>query len=240
MLIYKTDIYEEGLLTPRVEYEIYDIKNKSQLDLNYCKDLKIKVFLPCIIDENNEFKYNSSSDYYNDICYPYTTEDDTDITLSDRKNEYIDNNMFLCEKNCEYNGYDSNTKKAKCECDIKINLPLISEIKFNKEKLLNKFINLDEITNLKIIKCYKALFSIEGLKNNIGNYTIFSIIFVNIICFIIFVARECKFIFALIYEIICKSRNGDKSFNSLNNYISKIDENNKKNNINNTKIKNYL
>ena len=28
LLIYKTDIYEEGLLTPRIEYEIYDIKTK--------------------------------------------------------------------------------------------------------------------------------------------------------------------------------------------------------------------
>jgi hypothetical protein len=218
LIIFKIDIYKEGFLIPLVEYEIFDIENKKQLNSSICKDTRIEILYPCIIDENNLFKYNQSSDYYNDICYPYTTEDDTDIILSDRKNEYIDNNMFLCESNCEYNGYDSNTKKAKCECDIKINLPLISEIKFNKEKLLNKFINIDEITNLKIIKCYKALFSIEGLKNNIGNYIIFSIIFVNIICFIIFVARERKFLFTLINEIFFKRRNGDKSFNSQNIY----------------------
>jgi hypothetical protein len=228
LVIFKIDIYKEGFLIPLVEYEIFDIENKKQLNSSICKDTRIEILYPCIIDENNLFKYNQSSEYYNDICYPYTTEDDTDIILSDRKNEYIDNNMFLCEKNCEYNGYDSNTKKAKCECDIKINLPLISEIKFNKEKLLNKFINIDEITNLKIIKCYEALFSIEGLKKNIGNYTIFSIIFVNIICFIIFVARERKFLFTLINEIFFKRRNGGKSFNSLNIYNSKIDGNSKK------------
>ena len=53
----------------------------------------MEILYPAIIDENNEFKYNPSSEYYNDICYTYTTENDTDITLTDRKNEYKENNM---------------------------------------------------------------------------------------------------------------------------------------------------
>lgn len=39
------------------------------------------------IDENNLFKYDSSSPYYNDICYIYTTENNTGIILKDRQNE---------------------------------------------------------------------------------------------------------------------------------------------------------
>ena len=118
LVIFKTDIYKEGLSTPKVEYEIYDVKNKRNLDLNICKDTKIQLLLPCNIDENNVYKYNISSDYYNDICYSYTTDNGTDIILSDRKNEFLDKNMALCENGCEYNGYDSNIKKAICDCDI--------------------------------------------------------------------------------------------------------------------------
>ena len=40
------------------------------------------------------------------------------IILSDRRSEYIENNMSLCEDNCEYGGYNSNTKKSICQCDI--------------------------------------------------------------------------------------------------------------------------
>ena len=78
LIILKTDIYEKGALTPKMEYEVYDMKNKSKLNLDLCKNTKIELLLPCIIDENNEFKYNIKSDYYNDICYSYKTENGTD------------------------------------------------------------------------------------------------------------------------------------------------------------------
>ena len=133
LIIFKIDKYEEGLLIPIVEYEVYDFKNKKQLDLNICNNIKIEILYPAIIDEDNEFKHNLSSEYYNDICYIYNTENDTDITLADRKREFNDNNMSLCEVNCEYDGYDSDIKKSKCKCEIKINLRLISDIKNNIE-----------------------------------------------------------------------------------------------------------
>ena len=95
LIIFKKDTYKEGLLIPIVEYEIYDIKEKRRLDLSVCKESKIELLLPCNIDENKVYKYNSSSDYYNDICFSSTTEKGTDIILSDRRNEFIDNNMSL-------------------------------------------------------------------------------------------------------------------------------------------------
>ena len=63
--------------------------------------------------------------------------------------------MSLCEINCEYGGYNSEIKKSKCECQVKLNLLLISEIKINKDKLLNNFINIKNNNNIKIIKCFK-------------------------------------------------------------------------------------
>jgi hypothetical protein len=51
------------------------------LDLNICNDIKINITIPVDIDGNNLFKYNSSYEYYNDICYPYTTEYKIDINI---------------------------------------------------------------------------------------------------------------------------------------------------------------
>ena len=38
LLIFKLDIYKEGLLIPIIEYEIYHPKTKIKLNLEYCND----------------------------------------------------------------------------------------------------------------------------------------------------------------------------------------------------------
>ena len=153
-----------------------------------------------------------SSEYYNDICYIYMTENGIDITLTDRKNEYNENNMSLCEVNCEYDGYNSNTKKAKCECQVKSKLSLISEIGVDKDEFLNNFINIKNTTNIKIIKCFKELFSKYGLKKNIGNYILVSLIIGNIICLVFFILKGYKLLNNIIYEHILNN----KLFNNTN------------------------
>ena len=87
-------------------------------------------------------KYNSSSDYYNDICSKTTSESGTDISLIDRRNEFVDNNMSLCEENCELIDYDYTKEKAKCSCDVKLSIPSNYDIKFNKKDFLKSFIDI--------------------------------------------------------------------------------------------------
>ena len=98
-------------------------------------------------------KYNKSSGYYNDICYTLTSENGTDITLKDRQNEFKINNMSICEEDCEFTYYDNINKKAICSCFTKIKMPLISEIKVDKQKLLSNFKDIRNIANFQLIKC---------------------------------------------------------------------------------------
>ena len=79
LLIFKVDYYNESFTTPIVEYEIYNYENKQRLNLSICQNIPIEIDIPVSIDEDNIFKYNLSSDYYNDRCYPYTTEQGTQI-----------------------------------------------------------------------------------------------------------------------------------------------------------------
>ena len=104
---------------PVIEYEVYNPKTKAPLNLSICENYSINIKIPVSIDENNIFKYDPNNSFYNDKCYPYTTINGTDITLNDRKNEYNNNNLAVCENNCNYVEYKNETKKVTCECKVK-------------------------------------------------------------------------------------------------------------------------
>ena len=172
LLIFKIDYFLPDSLIPIIGYEVFHPENKSKLNLAYCKNELINFNIPVVIDEENLFKYNPDSEYYTDECYPYTTENGTDILLNDRHDEYNENNMSLCEKNCVFKGYESETQNARCECEIKSKQLVISEIINQTDLLHNNFTYKDESSNMITMKCYYVLFTKEGLSKNIGNYII--------------------------------------------------------------------
>ena len=226
LLIYKIDKFIQGSLIPVVEYEIYNFKTKELLNLTYCNDTKINILYPTDIQINNLKLYNTSSEYYTDMCHSYTTEGGTDITLNDRKKEYINNNMSICEVNCDLNGYNKTSKKASCECQVKIKMPLISDIVINKDILYKKLVFSKYIVNLKIMKCYKALFTKKGLIKNSGSYIILSIILIIIINLILFLVKGYDILISQIKNYVSyKKKKETKNDNNNNNYKTK---NNKK------------
>ena len=119
LLIYKIDYYPNDTLIPIIGYEVYHPINYSLLNLSYCSNNTIKLYIPITIDENNLFKYDPKSSYYTNSCHSYTTEDGTDIILKDRQKEYENKNMSLCENKCKYLGYNISNKQSSCICEIK-------------------------------------------------------------------------------------------------------------------------
>ena len=205
LLMFKVDYFEEGILIPIIYYEVYCFGMKKKLNMSICKDIKIDVLLPASINENKLFLYNSSSEYYNDKCYKYTSDKGTDILLDDRKNEYIINNMSLCEKDCDYNGYNTTNKKALCKCNVKLTLSNYTEMSTSiKDKLMYKFMDIKSIANLDNLKCYRLLFEKDGLKNNIGSYIILSIIAICSICLFFFLFKGYNLLLNRISHIIKK------------------------------------
>ena len=225
LLIFKIDNYMEGNKMPIINYEVYNSKTKQKLNLNICKEEKINIFIPVSINEKEIYKYNPNSDYYIDLCFTYTTENKTDITLKDRNIEFLENNMSLCENNCEFNEYNHDTKKVDCKCFIKIDL-FVSELVIDIN-ILKKNINITNTINLKVMKCYYKLFSLEGITNNIGFYIILFIILLYIICSINFCVKGYKILYSKIKEIdinkneIKKSKYS-KSFNANKNKLKLI------------------
>ena len=117
--MFRLDIKFDNLLIPTLEYEVYSSIKKLRLDLNYCSNEEIVILNPVKIKEDTLYKYLSNSNYYNDKCFNYTTDDETDIILNDRRKEYVEKNLSLCENNCKFDNYDYKTKNAKCVCKKK-------------------------------------------------------------------------------------------------------------------------
>ena len=166
-----------------------------RVSFSKCKGIKIELNIPIKIERNNIDKYNSSSKYYNNICYKSTTKYGTDKCLPDRKKEYVDNKMYVCEKNCDFIRYNFEAQKAVCSCDIKNNITSMSNIYFNKTQLLNSILDIKTIINLNVIKCYNNLFNIDGIKSNIGFYVNSPMVLLYLLSVILFYAIDKKNVF---------------------------------------------
>ena len=197
----KFDIKPENEKSTYVQYEIYDPNSKQFLDLEECLDSNILINIPLELDSNIELLYNllsdsgynlfnSSDSFYNDICSTYTTSNNTDILLYDRRMDIYQStvNISLCQAGCEFQSYDTESKKAKCNCQIKkkeANLDLLN-IKFDKNEMLGEFYEALEHSNFRVLKCYKLAFSFSIFKTNIGS-NIMTILLVTFFIYLFFI-----------------------------------------------------
>ena len=189
----KIDVIIEGMKIPKIEYDVYAKLNNEnilvKLNLSYCENNKIDLFVPVELNEDID-KLNSSSGYYNDLCYIATSDTGTDIILNDRKNEFISNNKTVCQDECIFSNYDYDAKKAKCSCRVKESSSTFANIKIDKSKLYDNFVNIKNIANINMLHCYKVLFSFKGISKNYGAYSVIPIILIHFIIFIMFYSKN--------------------------------------------------
>ena len=212
--------------------------------------MKINLSIPIEISENIDI-LNSSSDYYNDICYPATSDTGTDILLKDRKNEFIDSNKTICQEDCEFSEYNYDTKKAKCFCKPKKSSSSFAFMNINKTQLLKNFKDIKNTANIDILICYKKIFNTQGIFKNAGCLLIILIIINHIITIFIFYIIQFpllrnkidNIIFGIknkkLIKSIKKSKRKRKKTNIDNNIRENIvndNDNVNKNIINNNKI----
>ena len=217
----KYDIEQDGMYSSLIGYELYYLNNDSnlkQLNLSLCEGIKVNITIPTNITGNID-KYNISRGYYKDICYTADSEYKTDIILEDRINEDVNNNMSICEKDCDFIAYNSETQKAVCSCGIKTEIPLMKNIKFDKKVLFNSFTNINNLANTKILKCYKTVFNHNSIINNTGFF---------IFAFCILIDTTLIFSFYLGYY--------NKLIENINEFKTNILNRNKNNKINNNEM----
>ena len=234
----KIDIVEEGTKATKVEYDVYHNlfgKNLIKLNLTACENSKISIYMPYIINDNID-KFNSSSGYYNDICYTATSEDGTDITLKDRQTGFVHEDNVICQEGCDFSKYDFEAFIAKCSCDVKKSSSSFSDMKINKAKIvLENFRNIKNFANFNFLVCYKKLFNKEGIINNIGSYILIYIIIFKIITMLIFFMNQFSSIKIKIKDImfgINENQIISKKRKRTNKQIKFRTKNSKKNKLN--------
>ena len=200
----KKEVTLEGFSIPKIEFDIYSRLNNTyltKLNLSHCNNSKVIISIPTTITESLD-KLNSSSGFYNDICYTATSDTGTDIILKDRRKEFVEKNKTLCQENCVFKSYDYDNKKADCSCDIIESSDSIANININKTKLYQNFVDIKNLVNINLLVCYKVLFSKKGIEKNYGSILLMPIIFIHFILIVLFyVSNSYKRIEEKINEI---------------------------------------
>ena len=225
LVVFKVDYFQEGLLIPVIGYEIYHPLNNSLLDLKYCSNVTIDINIPVNISKDEAFKHDPKNEYYTDSCKSYTTENGTDIILNDRYDEYINNNMSLCENNCSFEEYDTDKQMVTCKCEIKPKQIVIADV-MNDTNILNNNITNNSSSSVTM-KCYYVLFTKEGIVKNVENYILIFIIILFIILGILFYKCGYPLLEDDIKEIIESKEEDKNSNNNLNETIDNKEKSNK-------------
>ena len=142
--------------------------------------------------------------------------------------------MTICGENCEFSYYNDDYGKATCSCFIKINIPLMSEIKIDKDLLLSEFKNIKNIGNFDKLKCINLFFSSENFYKNSSNYLFIIMLILSlttVFVFSLYSYLKIKNIIEEIYKskisknnnVIIKEKN--KSKNKKINNIEGINNN---------------
>ena len=143
---------------------IYPLKsyynNNSNLTKRNTENLVENIITIHSKDPNIEL-YNLNNPFFNDICFHFTSDNGTDLTLNDRRNEYYVNKS-LCENNCylEKLLINGNSVKSVCSCKFK------NEFSFNEnEGITDDITNISQI-NTKSISCIEKVFNAENIAKN--------------------------------------------------------------------------
>jgi hypothetical protein len=175
--------YKDPILFEDKE-NINDIKynrfeaNPRSLDLNtilYGRKFGIDLFDPY-------------SDFLNDICFKFTSEKGTDVTMDSRLEDYYQNISFCDDyENSHYLAYNYSAKDKeityrcafgyyKSEADKSGYLDIIdTELK-----------SLVSVSNIKVITCYRKFLNLRDIISNYGGMICILVLIIQIICFLIF------------------------------------------------------
>ena len=193
-----------------VFYEVFNPFNFSQkLDLELCDKLDIEIRVPIVIDEykfdliskTKESGYNifdSNDSFYIDICSVFSYNN-SDVSLSERRGIIDLSNENLCMSECSASNIDIVTLRSICICKIHKNNTVYSEestkitnITSSDDNLFNflkKSIDISKSSNIKVVKCFKKIFSLSMFSENYGFYIL---LFMNIFNIIIFAFSPIK------------------------------------------------
>jgi len=253
LIMLKFDIRPENETSTFVHYEVYSTREKLYLELEECSGNNVIINVPIELSSEMEELYeflsqsgynifDSNSSFYNDICASFTTQNGTDILLYDRRMDIYRTtlNISLCQEGCDFHSYDIETKKAKCDCYSQkkdLSIEDLSDIKFDKNQMIEDFYQTIQNSNFRVLKCYKLVFNFKIFIKNIGSIGMSVLLALFNILIIIHLtlgsAKINSFIQTIIKNKYLENENRNKNPKNIEEMKSKENEINKKNNLEN-------
>ena len=183
MILFKYESKVDSLNQKNIQYEVYNPETNQKLDLSVCEN-NINLYIPVTLKEESKQLLNEvteqeydildlNSNFYKDVCTPFTSEKNTDILLNDRINYYYYKiaREATCPLNCKFDLYISENNYLKCKCEIN-NEDINTEISSSLNKYLGydfKFLDDYKFTSYKTMKCYNLVFDSETFGKNAGS-----------------------------------------------------------------------
>ena len=221
LILFKIEYPAEEYRIPILEYTVLK-KDGTELNISDCGNIEFIYYIPLDIDITDEEAFNPESEYNNELCFQYTTEDKTDKLLYERRKEFNEDNRSLCEKGCKYLGYEN--KKIICQCQIKSKFN--KYLKEDKSDLVFKFENNHfQKYNFWVLKCFKMIFNKNNIKSNYASIIYIGIIIFNFISGFIFCIRGYKILYIqtrLLIESMDNSKKYSKNVKILKNNKSNL------------------
>ena len=120
--------------------------------------------------------------------------------------------MSICESNCNYIGYEKETKESKCECTIKTQKILISDLYNQNYRLYyDNFTENTLTSNMASMKCVNTLFSKDGLLKNFVSYILLFSFFIFVISAIIFYRCGYEILLMELEQLVKEKKRKTKS-----------------------------
>ena len=172
------------LLDEQISIDDLKKSDNTPIDIDrimYAKKLKIDLFDP-------------HSEFLNNICFKFTSEKNTDVTLDSRLEDYYQNIMLCNEKlSSHYIGfnYSISDKILTYRCAYGF-----YQNELEKESYIDNINNqmnfLLKSSNFKVITCYRQLLDLKNVIYNYGGIICVLVFFIQIILYINFCCKGTK------------------------------------------------
>ena len=194
---------------PLTSYSFFDPKSGEKLSTEICNNDTILIVenILTLLEENNTNYdlmidlieqginiFNSSDDFFSNLCYDYNLKTSKDIALKDRLKLFYPN-ISLCDSKCSQTSVNLEQKTANCECqfnDISTSNKDngISKEEALLENLLGNVLNFVDSSNIAVGKCAQ-----KGTKFFLkcyGAYIDFILLIIDIVLSVFFYSIDLK------------------------------------------------
>ena len=228
ILIFKIEYTSPDFKIPIIEYALFGRFGTKRLNIYNCNLMKINYYIPKLINNYEEYRFNPENDYYKDKCFPAFSDNMIDLSINERKEVFNLNNMSLCESLCIFKEYVENN--IICQCDVKFKFNSFFNANSSKYSLIYRFKQIENKNqNFWVLKCYFNLFTKDIIKKNFCSIIVLFIIFFTFGGAIYFCTKDYNILndkIFMLYEISLKKADNNLSFdNSKNIYFNNSNKN---------------